>query len=75
MAPILILKKCLINKINNKSSAINKGKKWKINYKNIKSKKKEQKRTKTPQQFTVFCAVIVTKTIMMMLTIELNLNK
>lgn len=43
MVPILILKKSLINKNNNKSSTINKGKKWKINYKNIKSKKKEQK--------------------------------
>lgn len=41
MVLILILKKCLINKINNKLLVINKGKKWKINYKNIKLKKKE----------------------------------
>lgn len=54
MVPILIKKKCLINKINNKSSAINKGKKWKINYKNIKSKKKRTKKNKnTPTIYSV----------------------
>lgn len=46
MVPILIKKKCLINKINNKSSAINKGKKWKINYKK-KTTKKTNKNTPT----------------------------
>lgn len=46
MVLILILKKCLINKINNKLLVINKGKKWKINYKNIKLKKKRIKKNK-----------------------------
>lgn len=53
MVPILIKKKCLINKINNKSSTINKGKKWKINYKNIKLKKRTKKNKNTPTIYGV----------------------